>query len=205
MHAEHSPLPPPRRRCWPWLLAILLTPFAVLAVAAANYLTLNRDAALLRREVMAATDTPWDTKVQLSAGRFTFGVLRSCLAFVHDEKFDEARAALATVRSASVGVYRRRDPQATWSREQLFNETDREMRRRGWSRLVGVTDKFQHVLVYAPADGAEVGQLCLAVVNPRELVVVSALVDPEAISALVARQLAKHAKPSPWSRHSIPL
>ena len=193
MNASNSPAP--RRRRWPWVLAaVLLTPVILLAAAAASYLTLNRDASALRREVMAATETKWNTKIQFSAGRLTFGAVRTCLAFGTGEKIREARAALAAVNSVSVGVYQRDDAKAGWSREKLFNATDRTMRDRGWSRLVGVVDHSNHVLIYVPEDSADIGRISVAVVNGRELVVVSAALDPEALAELVAHHGGKNLK-----------
>jgi hypothetical protein len=198
MNSPTSPSRPRRRRRWPWVLAILFSPFVLLAVMAASYLTLNRDAAVLRGEVMAATDTKWDTKIQLSAGRLTFWLLRSGLAFVPDEKIGEAREALKSVKAVSVGVYQRSktNTAAAWSREQLFNETDRTMRDRGWSRLVGVADKSENVLIYVPANSADVRRICLAVIKRRELVVVSASIDPDALAALIAHHAGNNLKRS---------
>lgn len=183
--------PSRRRRLWLWALALVLTPVLLLGVAAASYLTLNRDAAALRKEVMAATDTKWDTKVQLSVGRISLWIVRQGLVFVPKAEVQEAREALRAVRSVSVGVYRPAQKDPTWSRERLFNETDRTMRARGWTRLVGVADHRENVLIYAP-DDAEVGKVCLAVVTGRELVVVSAAINPDALGALVARHAGKH-------------
>lgn len=179
-----------RRRRWPWILAaILVTPCVAVALAAASYLSLNRDAAVLRREVMAATGADWQTKIQLSLGRATLWVARTCLACVPDTKMAEAQAALRVVRSVSVGVYRTAAPTSGWSREKLFAETDRTMQDRGWRRLVGVADRRESVLVYLPADSGDLQRICLAVVQGRELVVVSASLDPGAMADFVSQQL----------------
>jgi hypothetical protein len=183
--------PSRRRRLWPWALALVLTPVLLLGVAAASYLTLNREAATLRREVMAATDTEWHTKIQLSVGRISLWFVRQGLAFVPKPEVQAAREALRAIRSVSVGVYRPAQSDPTWSRDRLFQETDRTMRARGWTRLVGVADHRENVLIYAP-DDAEAGQICLAVVTGRELVVVSAAINPEALGALVAHHAGKH-------------
>lgn len=183
-----------RRRLWPWIVALLVTPVVFVAALAASVLTLHRDATVLRREVMAATQTEWTTKVQLSLGRVSFWALRQCLAFVPDShhQIGEARAALQTVRSVSVGVYQPTDRSAIWSRATLFNETDRTMRDRGWTRLVGVAETRENVLIYVPADGADFRHVCLAVVTGRELVIVSAALDPDALADLVAHHAGKH-------------
>ncbi len=188
-----NPVPPgsPRRRVWRWVLlgvAICLSPFVVLGVVAASFLTLDRDAAALRKEVMAATNADWRTKVQLSVGHFTLAVVRTGLDFVHDRGVAEARLALAAVRHASVGVYERNAGVADWSREVLFTETDRTMARSGWARLAGVADHKDTVLVYVPRDIDDDGpiNLCVAVVNGNELVVVSTSVEASRLVELAA-------------------
>lgn len=184
---------PRRRRRWPWVLAaFLLTPPAVLAVMAASFLTLDREAAALRSEVMASSDHDWNTKLQLSVGRVTLGCLRLGLLFVPHPKMAEARDALAIVQSVSVGIYRPAAARTTWSRARLFNEADRAMAARGWTRLVGVAETRENVLVYVPADDDELRGVCVAVATPRELVVVTANLDPEALVDFVARHAGRH-------------
>jgi hypothetical protein len=102
----------------------------------------------------------------------------------------DVRQALAAVRHASVGVYEHKAGTAGWSRQQLFTNTDRIMAKRGWTRLVGVAeDHGDTVLVYVPlamdADGPV--KLCVAVVNDKELVVVSTSVDASKLVELAAR------------------
>jgi hypothetical protein len=184
--------PAPRRHVWRWVLLVAglgLAPFVLLAIVAASFLTLDRDVTVLRRQVMAATDADWSTKVQLSVGRFTLGAIGQGLRFVHHKDIADARLALRAVKHASVGVYERASGPADWSQEQLFVKTDRAMQRRGWTRLVGVADKKETVLVYVEEDMKEDGpvDLCLAVVSGKELVVVATSVDPTVLGELVAR------------------
>jgi hypothetical protein len=178
-----------RRRIWPWVLGICLIPFVLLAIAAASFFTLERDAAALRTHVMAATDAGWGTKVQMSAGRLALGAVRMGLGFVHNQDVADARLALAAVRHASVGVYERTSSTAQWSREQLFADTDKAMQKRGWTRIVGVADKKETVLIYVPQDidPDKPVEICLAVVSGKKLVVVSTSVDASILAELVAR------------------
>lgn len=190
MNASTSPSAAPRRRrLWPWVLGLVLTPFLVLAVAAASFLTLDRDAAALRRHVMAASGNEWDTKVQFSIGRLTLGCVRTGLLLVAHEDITDARLALAGVKSASVGVYERVGRAAELSRDGFFVATDRAMQKRGWTRLVGVAEKREAVLVYVP-DGASGRTLdvCVAVLDGKDLVVVSSTIDAEALAELVERK-----------------
>jgi hypothetical protein len=179
----------PRRRIWPWVLGICLAPFVVVGIAAVSYLTLDRDARVLRREVMAASDARWHTKVQVSVGGLTLGAVRSALFFVHHEQVADARLALRSVKGASVGVYELASPKAAWSRDRLFATTDAAMSRRGWTRLVGVAEDKQTVLVYTSDDsgrGDLIG-ICVAVVDGRQLVIASTTVDASELAELVEK------------------
>ncbi len=181
----------PRRSYGKWIaagLVILVTPVILLGVAVWSTLTLNSDAALLRREVMAATGSDWHTKVQMDVGSVTLGAVRTALRFVQHKDMDDARLALSAVRSASVGVYERKDSDQGVAPEKLFGPTDKLMRARGWTRLVGVAQGKQNVLVYtADHDSGDRVDLCIAVVDGKELVVVSTRVDAEALMKLVEK------------------
>jgi hypothetical protein len=183
---------PRRRRLWPWVLlgaGICLSPFLLLGVAAVSYLSLDRDVRVLREHVMDATDARWKTKVQMSVGRLTLGAVGQGLRFVDNKDMADARLALGAVKRASVGIYERTAGSSQLSPEDFFVKTDRAMQKRGWTRLVGVSEKKEAVLVYIQEDldADEPVDLCVAVVNDREMVVVSTTVDPDAIQALVAR------------------
>lgn len=181
-----------RRHVWRWVLlgaGICLAPFVILGTVALNCLTLDRDVRLLREHVMAATDAGWTTKVQVSVGRFTLGMIGQGLRFVQHENMADARLALRAVRQASVGVYERSCGGAHWSRQELLVRTDQAMKKRGWSRLVGVADQNETVLIYTPRDVDEDSpiHLCIAVVNGQQLVVASTRIDASALGELVAR------------------
>jgi hypothetical protein len=171
-------------------LGLCLAPVVLLALVAASYLTLDRDAAVLRRQVMAASATDWRTKVQLHVGSLSLAAIRSGLVFVHNKDIAEAKLALAAVRQVSVGVYERAAGPRTWSREQLFAATDKTMQHRGWTRLVGVADNTDTVLIYVNQDLTvdEPVKLCLAVVSAQELVVVSTQIDATQLAELVEKQ-----------------
>ncbi|SDS56755.1 hypothetical protein [Opitutus sp. GAS368] len=184
--------PAPRRPVWRWVLlgvGICLAPFLVLGAVALSYLTLDSDVRVLRQHLMAATDASWHTKVQMSLGRATLGAIGQGLRFVHAKDVADARLALRAVQHASVGVYERTSGGTDWSRERLFTETDRAMQKRGWSRLVGVVDQKETVLVYVQNDLAddEPVEICVAVVKDKEMVVASTTVDATALGELVAQ------------------
>ena len=186
--------PAPRRRgVWPWILlaaGLCLTPFVVLGAVALSFITLDRDVRTLRNHVMAATSAEWDTKVQVSIGSFTLGAVRQGLRFVEGkQEIEKARDALRAVRHASVGVYERKSGQVAVDRQQLFADTDRAMRNRGWTRMVGVVDHKESVLIYVQPDADESApiELCVAVVSDKELVVAATTIDARALGDLVAK------------------
>lgn len=188
--------PQPRRRVGMWVAlgtGLLLTPLVVLGFAAISMVTLDRDAAFLRREIMAATDTKWHTKVQVSAGWMTLGAVRTGMRFIQAEHMDDARLAMKAVRRASVGVYESNVRITNIARGQLFSRTDEMMKQRGWTRLVGVAENEATVLVYTSEDIGSSSRidLCVAVVDGRQMVVVSTNVDASALAELAERHIPK--------------
>lgn len=184
-----APAPAPRRRrLWPWAVAMVLLPLVVLGGVAVSVLTLGREVATLRREVMRATGSEWQPRVQLSAGTLLLGGVRTVLHFVPEPKVAEVRRVLAAVRRVSVGVYERTAEAAAGPRGNFAAATT-AMARRGWTPIVSVQDDDATVLVFVAEDALEAGEpldLCVAVVDGRELVVVSVRADPEKLSELAA-------------------
>jgi hypothetical protein len=182
------------RRLARWILAallLLITPIALIGVGVASFFGLNRDAALLKREVMAASDSDWNTTVQLNVGLCTLAAARTVLRFADVPDVEDARLALASVRRASVGVYQRIGRARDWSREQLIARTDERMTRRGWSRLVGVLGDDETVLIYASDELDSGGKLdlCLAVIDGEEMVIVSTKIDADALADLAGKHI----------------
>jgi hypothetical protein len=132
----------------------------------------------------------------MSVGRMTLGAIGQGLRFINHENMDDARLALRSIKHASVGVYERRSDGKDWSREQLFVATDRAMHQRGWVRMVGVAEEKETVLIYVQEamDEEEPFEICLAVVNGKEMVVASTTVDAEALGDLIARHTGDEVK-----------
>ena len=186
----------PRRRVGWWIalgVVLLMTPIVLLGIGAISMLRLDPDAAFLRREVMAATDTKWHTKVQVSVGWVTLSAVRTGLQFIQAEHMDDVRLALKAVRRASVGVYESNVRITNIARGQLFSRVDEMMQQRGWSRLVGVAENDETVLVYTSEDIGNSNRidLCLAVVDGNEMVVVSTNVDASVLAELAERHIPK--------------
>ena len=185
-----SAAPPRRRRRWPWILAILLTPVVGAGWFAWSLFHLNAEARLLRDELAAATGGGWHAKVQLHASPVLLLAARAVVSRV-DQVPPEARQALAAVRSACVGVYERTGDPEPHNGAAAWAEIDAKMARRGWARVVEVIDAREQVLVYLPAGrtSARPSHICLAVHDGRELVIVAGTFDPDAVTELVDREL----------------
>lgn len=172
-----------------WILLSLAAGFVLATIFVVDALTLNREARTIREAVVRSLDARASTKVQVSVGPLLLGGARTLLGFL-DRLPEEARLALKSVRSASVGVYRLNDDPARRFATVLAR-VDTAMARDGWSRLVGVLEPQQQkcVLVYTPEGMTKDGpvRICLAVCDRREFVVVSARVDAEALANLVAQ------------------
>lgn len=177
------------RRVVFWILALCaLSGLAVVALAL-NTITLDRDARLLRNEILAAIDRPSSTQVQLSVGPTIIGSVRLGLVFCADAP-REARIALKAVSDASVGVYRLKGGSRDLAGAKLFAMSDRAMNDRGWTRVVGVNQNNESVLVYMPTKSSEHGtqRVCVAVCKRDQLVVVSGTANLESLVELAQTQ-----------------
>ncbi len=150
--------------------------------------TLSREARTLKDAMVATLDAPIATKVQMTAGPGLLAAARSVLCFLPDIPA-EATTALASVRSASVGVYQLTFEAA--DRRDCVRQSDVRMSARGWRRVVGVNDGNATVLIYAPQGASGGGRLdlCVAVLQGRDLVVVSTEVEPDVLLPLLRRHL----------------
>ena len=185
----NPPKPSRSHRLWPWLLGLALTPFVVAGLVVASAFRLDADAVALRRQIAAAAGAHWTARVQLSVPPVGVSLARTVVHFI-DAVPPQAREALAAVRSASVGVYEWDGTGEVRPGGDLVANADELMVRRGWTRLVGVIDGANTVLIYVPAgrDSAPPSRVCLAVCSGHELVVVAARFNPRALAQLVSRE-----------------
>ncbi len=191
---------PSRRKLWHrilfWILAVVGLSAVVVAAVAINTVTLNRDARLMRNEIVAAIDSPTRTQIQLTIGPAVVACVRVGLAFC-DHVPPEARLALKAVNAASVGVYKlsSRSRPGEFPGAKLFAMSDRLMNRRGWMRVVGVNHEDESVLIYMPSNTRDHGlqRVCVAVCKRDQLVIVSASGTTDSLVELATagRALAK--------------
>ncbi len=177
---------PPRRHPWRWLILASVAFLLLAAGGAYQLLTLDGGAAALRRELMQDTGDSI-TRVQLSLEGPVLSLLRFGLSFASLP--EDARDALKSVRRVSVGVY---ETKGAAPRPTMIQQADGAMARRGYTRLVGVADGDDTVLVYAPkdADDDEI-EVCVAACERGQIVIASVRLDADPLAALVQRHLAK--------------
>ena len=184
--------PKAHRRIWPWIVGLALAPVFSLGAMAWSACHLSHEATVLRRQIMAASGGGWHTRIQFTADRTALAAVRGGLSLANDVSC-EARQALAAVRSASIGVYERAYADDSLTAGAVLVGADKVMALRGWKRLVGVVESGKTVLIYLPADAekAKPSQICLAVCDRRELVIVAAEIDADALANLANREIGR--------------
>jgi hypothetical protein len=187
-----APLPsvpaPRRRRLWPWFVgAAAGCMLAAIATVVSAFLP-GRDVAALHRAADAAFPHGLHRRVQVSLGVVGITTARLIVRGLDDVPA-EARQALAAVKAASVGVYQLDTPATPAARARLLAQADEAMSRRGWVRMVGVSQPGQTVAVYADADADpdDVQHLGVLVCDGRDVVIASVAADPAPLLELLAR------------------
>ena len=181
-----SPRPPVR--LWRWILiGFAICVFAV-ALEVYQVVTLTSDASALKNELTAMMSRPVRTRVQVSVGPMLCGLVRFGSRWF-EQLPEEARLAIRAVRSASVGVYDIRGNNRRKGRANLFYAADEIMAKRGWTRVVGVNEPGNLVLVYVPIDAprGSTERACVAVCNDEHLVIVSGTVAAQPLVQIVQR------------------
>ena len=150
---------------------------------------LSSDTSVLRETVMTAVPGEWDKKVALRVGWLTTGLVRCGSRFFHMPP--EPRAAIEAVHGAEVGVYKLREEPRSVNRGVVLDRADKVMTRRGWVRVVGVVQENQLVAVYLPGKGLSTNRMkaCVAVLDGRDLVVVSARGNLEPLLDIIEKHL----------------
>lgn len=175
-------------RRWLGRSAWLAAAFAVVAlIQAARAFLLPGDAAALKHAVVQATGLAGVTRVQVSAGPALLGGAALACRWL-PEVPAEARAALAAVRRAGVGVYTLTDAPSAESRAAMVQAAEKVLSGNEWRRTVLVNDGPSTVLIFTRGDErAEAMEICVLVCDGADLVVVSATANGPALFELAAR------------------
>ena len=162
-----------------------MIPLGGLALGVASYFHLSSDTRALRNELTRASGAEWRKQIGLNIGNMTLGVVRGGVLFT---KLDpEAKTALQAVRGVEVGVYELDSTSIPPDRAAMLNAADKAMSSRGWERVVGVLDGDDMVGVFMPTKIASPSQMkcCVVVLDGKQLVLVSARVNPQPLVELI--------------------
>jgi hypothetical protein len=195
LFAGPPPVPPlPRQgfrvRLLYVVLAMILCVPLLCIVGVASYFQLSSTTQVLQHRVVEAVPGPWDKKFAINVGRPTLALAQFVSGFFQQLP-PEARAALDSLRGAEVGVYKLKSPSPNEEYSTALAVADKAMKRRGWERIIGVTQRRQLVAVYAPRSPGAYPRLscCLVVLNDQDLVVASAHGDVEPLLDLARQHL----------------
>jgi hypothetical protein len=169
-----------------WILAAMAALFLIMVFKIVGIFFLSREARVLHLAMNDATEWVAQPHIRFSVGPGLLTMGRLAATFI-DDLPPEAASGLDAVRRASVGIYRfERSPGAD-ARMAMIASSDETMAARGWQRIVTVSENDSTVLIYMP-EGWEDEQkidLCLAVCDGEELIVVSAVLETEPLLELV--------------------
>ena len=136
-----SSRPPSRLR----LICLILLPILLLpvlcVVGIASYFHLGSSTRALGSAVMESVPGEWHKQFAVNVGYVTVGLVRFGSAFFRLPP--EARAALQALDGGEVGVYEVKGETLHPDYAAILGAADKAMRRRGWERVVGVSDGSQ--------------------------------------------------------------
>ncbi len=167
---------------------------SLLSLGLSGCFQVSSDVGALRDSVLKAAGVEWDEQIEIGVGAITLNLARAGLAFVDLDP--EARAALHAVRSADVGVYKRRHGRQQLKRAAILAAADKAMSARGWDRLVGVMNRSELVAIYAPSGTRSARNLkvCLLTVNENEMVIAGARSDLDPLMEIAFNHADWHQK-----------
>jgi hypothetical protein len=148
----------------------------------------STDTQALRESLIKSADAEWDKKVEFGVGGLTLGLVRAGLNFVDLDP--EARAALHAAQGADVGVYKLREANTRLDHSAMLVAADRAMTGRGWDRMIAVVNPRELVVVYVPAEMSSTTnvKVCLVVLTGGDMIVGSARSNLEPLLELVFNQ-----------------
>lgn len=164
----------------PWMV-VLLAAFLIVAWgiwSVTGFFRLSSPSAALRNSTMTSAGGMWKTKLALSLGRGSIGLVRLVSSFV--QMPPEGRAALNGLQGGEVGIYEMTGGSRPINAGQVLAGSDKEMMARGWARVVAAVRKNDLVAIYAPKKGVSQSrvQCSVMVLHEGRMVVVGARANP---------------------------
>ncbi|MEZ5277349.1 MAG: hypothetical protein R3F07_13285 [Opitutaceae bacterium] len=178
------------RRFLLWTLGTIVVTSFLLVFAVSRIFRVDRNAARLRDDFVQSVNASVSCQVQFNLGPAVLAPARLILGLV-EEVPPEARLAISAARRASVGVYTIDCAGGSVDPDALFDSATRKMDARAWSRIVAVRDGDESVMIYLPREWSADDEvnLCIAVCDGQELVLVSARIRTEPLLALASMHL----------------
>jgi hypothetical protein len=168
-------------------IILLVCVWAVVGVT--GYFRLGSEPAALHRIAESSLPGTINKRVAVSVGWFSTALIRFGSRFFTMPA--EPRAALGSIRGASVGVYQLEQDPTPSSVRRMVASADARMKAFGWDRVIGVSKERELVAVYFPHRGVSVNRLrcCVLVLQQRDLVIVSAVGDIEPLLDLAHKHV----------------
>jgi hypothetical protein len=163
------------------LLVLMMLGLAfVVSVGAMVYLSIRPNGSFRDVQNIVLNELPQKPNMRISvrAPSVVVSLARFGLSFV-DDIDDEARLAMESVHGGQVGVYQLPQPVSRANKIRIMNRVDAALSKNSWSRVVAVVERDEMVLVYAPDDLDDPGDLevLTLILGNNELVLVSAKGD----------------------------
>lgn len=194
MSPNYAPRPSGRRRLLHWFLIISAAATLVVAVKLVGIFFVSAEARDLQVAICEAAEGKPDTHLQFSIGPGILSIGRLAVLMIDDVP-PEARQALSAIDRASVGIYQLAQRISPENRGRMLAAADGRLAAKGWERIVTVVDDRDLVLIYMPRDWDDADDLevCIAVCDGDELVVVSAQARSRPLMKWVQKHLPKPA------------
>lgn len=178
------------RRFLLWSFGIIFATSLVIAIGVNRLLKPDRVVSRLHDDFAQSIAVPVRATVQLNLGPLVLAPARILIGLLEDVP-PEAQLALSAARRASVGIYSIDDNRTAINPNALFECASRSMNGRDWVRVIAVRDGDESVMVYLPRKWSPDDQvnLCVAVCDGRELVLISARLRTGPLATLAAIHL----------------
>ncbi|GEM_PF-2202852 len=163
------------------LLVLMMLGLAlVVSVGAMVYLSIRPTSSFRDVQDIVLNELPQKPNMRISvrAPSVIVSLARFGLSFV-DDIDDEARLAMESIRGGQVGVYQLPQPVSQANKVRIMSRVDAALSKNKWSRSGAVVERDEMVLVYAPDNLDDPGDLevLTLVLSNNELVLVSAKGD----------------------------
>ena len=166
----------------------------VLIAGVVNCFHLDSDTRVLRNALIKPDGIKWQQQIALHAGRLTMGAVRVGLSWARLDP--GARAALQSVRTVGVGIYRLPPGTPPPDRAAMLAAADAAMTIRGWERIVEVMDARNLVAVYLPKKNISAQRMKCSVMvfDGNQMVLTSTEANLEPFLKYTLNQLTVHGK-----------